>query len=650
MEYRALIQGVKGRRTLIPASKDVYEFVKDYSKDWYSSIFTYTQEQFDEYNKTSTLAGMKDVKTNSLIWDFDDALNPENARRDTKELCARLIEFGLSPDDISICFSGNKGFSIALSTDQTFTVEEFKSINTSLAAGLETNDTTICDSQRIFRVIGTKHNKTECYKYPINLTQLSEMPVEEIKLLACDPTGIENPYIPQCILPTAIQALKKEKEKKLVVPIQESTDVSSLDFKFKPRGFTNCKFAILNGFVPPGNRNNCFMALAATCKMQGYPQDVTYNMCKAAIRLQAQRYNQEPFSKEELWNNIILQVYRDSWQGGTFSCKKEPWLKEYCESLGTHKCKHIAGEDIVISVEDISAQFEDYSVNIDKNTIKTGIAALDDNVRLTTGMPVGLLGAPSSGKTTLALEMLANTSRAGLHSVFFSMDMYAPLVYQKQVQRQFGLSANELYRIFQQDVKRKKEINEAIKNEYKNVQFSTKSGHSVQQMREMVDEHEQTSGHKVKLVMIDYLECISGPYSDATANSQKVAGELRDFATETGRCVTVLVQPPKVAGDASEPLRSMRQIKGSSMLEQSFRVILGIYREGFGPKYSQEWDKFITINSLKNTMGPLFSVDNYWNGARGKITPIDSDGEMQLEELRQLRKADKASDSSSAWG
>ena len=254
-------------------------------------------------------------------------------------------------------------------------------------------------------------------------------------------------------------------------------------------------------------------------------------------------------------------------------------------------------------------------------------------------MPVGLLGAPSSGKTSLSLDILNNTSKSGLSSVFFSMDMYGPLIYMKQIQRLTGLNSREIHRLWKENPKKAHELNEKVQAEYKHVKFSTKSGHTVQGMREIIDDYEQSTSDKVKLVLIDYLECIAGPYSDATANTHKIAGELRDFATETGTCVLTLLQPPKSAGDAGIPLTSMRQVKGSSMLEQSFRVILGIYREGFGPKYADR-DKFITVNSLKNTMGPLFSVDNYWDGVTGTIKPIDDEGRADLALLREDRKKD----------
>lgn len=653
MQYKALTKGVDGVRKLYPANTIFSDIIpmEEKEKDWYGSIFTYSQEHFDNYQQTRSLAGIKDVKTKELVWDLDDKSNPENARKDAIELCSRLCRLGINSNDISIAFSGNKGFSISVYTDTFFTPEEFRNINIALAKDLITNDTSICDAQRIFRVIGTKHNKSGLYKYPLSLNSLSEETIEDIKNRAKDMETVTDGVYSgnRVVLPKAILDMKE----KTLVPKDDIifvNNIGELDFKFKPKGFQNCKFAIMNGFFPNGHRNDSLMVLAATCKANGFPKEVAYGICKAASLIQAKRYNTEPHSKKEIWLNIIETVFKPTWDGGQYTCKKEGWLKDLCQSLGAYKCTHSEQDATFVEVSDMFNTFEDYSLNIEKNTIKTGIAAFDDNVQITIGMPVALLGAPSAGKTSLSLNILNNTSKSGLNSVFFSMDMYSPLVYQKQIQKEFGYTSARIHDIFKHDKKQAIIINEKIKEEYKNVRFSLKAGQNVKDMRDLISSHEQTTGEKVKLVLIDYLECISGPYSDATANSAKIAGELRDFATETNTCVLTLVQPPKSAGDASQPLLSMRQIKGSSMLEQSFRVILGVYREGFGPKYGQKWDKFITVNALKNTMGSLFTVDNKWNGLKGTIEPLDDVGMDEINRLRQMLKDEKDKVNDGGWG
>lgn len=643
-EYVCIADGV-AKRKLVPYD-DYFKHVS-YDRDFYKSIFLYTEDHLRLFQKTGSVAGINDVVTHSLVWDFDDKNDIEHARSDARELCARLIERGIPEHGIQIAFSGMKGFSVEVLTDKTFTPSEFKNINMGMAEGLGTNDTKILDAARIFRITGTKHNKSGLYKFPLTLNQLSELPIEEIRNLAKDIDNAEDITINQVVLPPSVYAMKGSKE---AAPAKAEVlvgNASELDFKFKPKGFSNCKFAILNGFFPAGSRNNSLMALGATCRAQGYPKEITYNMLKGAARLQGQRTDSEPFKKEEIWNNIVEVVYSHSWKGAQYSCKTQPWLAEICNSLGANRCKH-ESEHPIVEIGDMSEQFESYTNNIEKNTIKTGLAELDESIQLTIGMPVALLGAPSSGKTSLSLNILNNTSKAGINSVFFSMDMYGPLVYMKQIQKMVGLSPAEIHHIFKHDKRRANEIKEMLKEEYKNVRFSTKAGHTVQDMRDIVNDYQDKTGEKVRMVLVDYLECISGPYSDATANSNKIAGELRDFATEMGVCGITLVQPPKSAGDASYALTSMRQIKGSSMLEQSFRAILGIYREGFGPHFVDD-DKFMTINCLKNTMGPLFSLDYYWHGKKGEISPIDDQGLIDLKELRKRKEQMSSSKGGDEW-
>lgn len=645
--YLALAEGLNTRR-LIPADEDYFTHIKNNNKDYYRSIYYYNDEQYKRWKETGSLAGITDVYTDTIVWDFDCKEDTEKARQDAIELCTRLVSKGIAREDIQIAFSGLKGYSVEIKTNKRLTPAEFRNINLKLAEGLETNDTSIFDHARIIRIVCTKHNKSGLYKFPLTLSQLCELPSSEIKKLASDLDNAEDFDIVEVDLPDEIYSMREAPVIQTITSEPEIMDASELDFKFKPKGFSNCKFAIMNGFFPSGKRSNALMALGATCRAQGYPKEVAYNMLKAAARMQGQLHNTEPFSKEEIWNNIVEQMYKSTWKGAQYSCKNQPWLKEICESLGANKCKHESLSDGFVEVDYMSKEFEEYSLNIEKNTIKTGLKTLDDNVQLTIGMPVGLLGAPSSGKTSLSLDILSNTSLSDISSVFFSMDMYGPLVYMKQIMRTTGFAPKKIHDIFKHDIKQANEIKARVKEEYKNVKFSLKAGHTVQEMRDIINDHQERTGDKVKLVLIDYLECISGPYSDSTANTSKIAGELRDFATEMGVCGITLVQPPKSAGDASCPLTSMRQIKGASMLEQSFRVILGIYRDGFGPNNANQ-DRFITVNALKNTMGELFSVDHYWEGRRGKISEIDEQGEMDLAELRKQKAASKASENDS-WG
>jgi hypothetical protein len=96
----------------------------------------------------------------------------------------------------------------------------------------------------------------------------------------------------------------------------------------------------------------------------------------------------------------------------------------------------------------------------------------------------------------------------------------------------------------------------------------------------------------------------------------------------------VLLQPNKMSGDMREPIKSYTNIKGSSFLAQSFRIALGLYREGYDPT-SIENDHYLTINILKNDLGESGTLDYNWNGKRGEIGEMDDLDKKELASFRQ---------------
>jgi RecA/RadA recombinase len=550
-----------------------------------------------------------------------------------------------------VAFSGNKGFSVELDTIHNFTPSQAKALASSLAKGLKTFDTKVYNASRIFRLPYTKHPKTGLYKLPITIDQLCELDVDVIKEMAKSLDNAADSANAEITLPdsilnfVAVQETAKEHD-----PAHSgeplSQDPSSVDLSTKPKNMPACKFVAMHGVFKPGNRNHTLMALAAHFKAQGFPKEVAHRTLKGAAELQGRRFNQEPFSSDEIWKNIIGTVYSPTWKGATYSCKDHEFLKEICPNKGTCGLKH---RESVTDVTEMAASFTDFSTNLEKNLIKTGLKTLDDKLMLLTSTSVGLLGAPGSGKTSLALKILANAKESGSCGMFCSLDMGKPIVFAKMAMSVSGLNDRQLIDVFKNNPKKRLEISQAVKEKYGAFPISFKSGQSVTDIKELVIDQQEKRGEKIKLVVIDYLELISGPYSDATANSAHISAQLKDLSTDLETCVMTLVQPQKSAGGPETPLTSMRKIKGSSSLEQNFRTILSVHREGFSPT-SPESDKFMTINCLKNTLGGLFSVDFRWAGAQGELFEMTTEDRVELEYLREQLAEKKEESSGSGWG
>jgi hypothetical protein len=636
--YIRLAEGLS-KYKLIPTTENIWDHISSNDKDYYVSIFQYNDSHYKQWKEKKTVSGIKDVVTNKLVFDFDNSANPEEARTETVELVTRLLKKGINESAIQASFSGSKGYCVEVDTTDTMTPEEFKNVTFALAGDLKHFDTVVNDPNRIVRVVGTKHPKSGLYKYPLTVKQLSELDTNTIKSLAKDINNIDEDVINSWVqtdLPESIKEYKKTKEK--VKEVIEVID-HDLDLSKKPKWLTDAKYALQEGFFGSGERNTAFMILASTYKNQGFSKEIIYRMLKGVAEIQARRNGVDRYSDEELYNNIVEVVTNPTWKGGMYSYENTPLLQEVTKRLGLKVPKD---EEIqLVPVDNVSEVFRKFATEIDKNTIKLGINQVDSEVRVTTSMLVGLLAAPSAGKTSVSLGILNSLSKSNLKAIFFSLDMGAPLVYQRLVQKHTGMSGKKIFEMYKNKDSRLLEFEKRVSDEYKNVRFCFRSGITTDDIRSFILKQQEVDGERAKLVVVDYLECIAGPYSDATANTSLIAQQLKDIANELEVCIVLLLQPQKHAGDPASELLSMRNIKGSSVVEQACSIIFTMWRPGFSPKNPDE-DMYLTIAVVKNRMGQLGSYDFGWNGLTGDLSELDELERGELDELRKRRALEKA--------
>lgn len=652
-------------------STDIMTIVgDDVNSDWYSSIFLYREDQRPEfyeivdkinkktgkhYQGKNGSANISDVVTNRIVFDFDDEENPDNSRLDTLTVIKNLEPY-VDIDSIEITFSGSKGFGLEFRSEQLLTPVVLKELCRYFSEGCGSFDDSIYKYTQPLRVVGTKHPKTGLYKTPLSFDELQDLSIEEIKELATssyEGTTFVNVKLPTDIL-DKIEASIEEEEIKSSKPTIVSTSLASssvplvvddyLDLSQKPKWMSNWRYALLCGWFPPGSRNDALMILASTCKNYGYPKEVTHRLVKGSVELQSNRHGQPKYSSNEIWQDIILQIYSTGWKGGIYSEDKfSDKLVRYFEKNDIPR--HSVGEEgekgVVLTVDESLDIFEDFATNIDANTIKTNVAPLDQILRITTSMMVGVLAAPGAGKTTFVLNMLSAQKEANL---FFSFDMGAPLLMMRSANKWSGMTNDQVFDVFRNKNKIKiHQIREDIKSNLPNTSLCFKVGSDVSSIEKYLDMHEAQTGVRVKTLIVDYLEKVKGPFSEQSANSSKAAAELQELATKKGLCVLVLLQPQKSAGDPSIPLRSYRKIKGASVIEQDCRVVITMFREGYNPEFPED-DRFITFCVAKNNLGPLGEVDCYWDGETGNITEIDDAGRIELRDIRKANAEAREAD------
>lgn len=634
--YVRLTKGLSDKGKLVPDG-DIYNHLETNDTDYYRSVYLYNQDQYYTFQQTGSVAGVTDVFTNKVVFDFDDEANPDQSQADCLKMVSRLLSQGLNRDDFNVYFSGNKGFSIEFQTTHSLTPKELRSLAEDLAKDLPTFDTKVYNASRIFRVPFTKHNKTGLYKVPVNINQLSELTVDQIKDLASNLDNFELTESTSMVsLPdTLIKAAKSEKKKTEVV---DDVVLSDLDFAQKPKRMPACKFAILHGHFKPGSRNHALMALAAHYKAEGVPREVTVRILEGSAELQARRYKQDPYELEKIEKEIIGTVYGMNWLGRTYACSEHSFLKEICEQTGRHRCSY-AKNTAIVRIESVADSFAKYAADIDKNTVKTGIECIDKQIRLQTCSHVVLAGCSGSGKTTLTLNILNNLSKSGLYGLFGSMDMNSNLIYQKLAHRVSGLNDKQLYDLYKANDKQAiNDIGDKITKEFNNILFDFRSGVSFEELRENILETKNKVGNNMKLVVLDFINRIRGPYSDETANLSYIAPKLSDLANESETLIISLAQIARHKGGPSTPLTDSRVAKGSSAIEESATVLFGIWRPGYNQGIN---DKYMSMAALKTRMGKEFNENLYFNGLTSEIRDLTPDEQKQYEHFIDSQKPDE---------
>lgn len=670
-QYIRRAEGKINYQTMIPLTESTLQhqlltlIKKNRTKEQYFSVYLYSKDDFKIYQETKTASGLEGKLTNRLFFDFDCKDDLGLALKLTRELFQKLLSLGLQDNQIQIYFSGGKGFHLECALVDKLTKSELKALVRNITFDIHEQykashpaiiDWKLFDEQRLFRSPLSPNSRG--FKTPLTSEELETNTIEEILEIASvqDFNRYEQflGYWDLAVkLPASMDELRIEKKE--VVEVKNQQTLVSLqdrpDFTNRIKGYTDVKVALAQGFFEPGERNQAFMVLAATHKYAGFSANEAYHLLKATdenhvARLERKGIVRERKPKDEIWNEVISVVYSPEWKGGTYSEKEDPLLIDIKKKYNISEFE----SSMLVSLLDVNDHFKSFAKNIDQNTLKVGIPSLDANIRITTSSLVCLLAAPSAGKSSISFGILNKVSNDGIKSMFFSLDMAAPQVYQRLVQKHLNISSDTIFNAYKNDdFALISKIEKKLHDEYKNVKFCFRSGISCEQIRDALLEEKKATGEFPKLIVIDYLESVSTPYSDSTAAKGYVANQLKNIANDFGICVFLLVQPAKITGGPASELNSYTNIKGSSVVGEAATQVITLYRPGFSPKDPDD-DRFLTLTVVKNRMGSLGQYDFGWDGLTGSISELTEEGRGELAALRrEIEEEKKASKSDSGW-
>jgi len=165
--------------------------------------------------------------------------------------------------------------------------------------------------------------------------------------------------------------------------------------------------------------------------------------------------------------------------------------------------------------------------------------------------------------TSLIKGFMKSMSKNGQGGLFECLDMTDPFMFARLTQEYCNYSFAQMCEIIAPDSiepedRKFDEVTDEMREglfadmakameDYKHVTFQFDSGTSIEDIRDHIIKYRALKGDYPKVVFVDYLEKVRGPYSDDTANSGFVAARLQDLAREFKCVVFLLVQPQKHA-------------------------------------------------------------------------------------------------------
>jgi KaiC/GvpD/RAD55 family RecA-like ATPase len=625
------------------------------NQDCYRSLFFYSDEILTHVTSTGSVSGYRGkTGLDRIVWDFDNE-DLDIAKNNVLTLIDRLVtHYDILKYEIGIFFSGRKGFAVELNTKGIIGFDNVLSENipiltkkfcTKLADDLESFDRVIYNTNRLYRINGTLHQKTSIvkgnevrlYKTSISHDQLEVMPIEDIK-----------EYCLELHLPIDVDPISKpEKLSELVGELKNDIDnlTKTLPVFYQSAGMpddTNapfgqkvCIWRLSQGTLTE-YRDNTLLAIADNDKKMGLPPEVIKGKLLGVLELM-DRNNPNKAKLDPITEFDIDRIINNNYDMGCFN----PILAKVCSK----RC-YLAPKVFKNDVTSVTTFLEAYR-NSSKfyreyysNIVPTGINSIDNNMPLFLGTYNLLVGKAGQGKTSLMLNFMRNASHNDVPAIFFSMDMSEEMLVQRCapiIMRKQDGSARFSGKEFMQahargDHKLMRDAEEEFAKLSANVLISSKSRLTVAEIRKEIEAQEARWGKKVKLVIVDYVQLLSsdkeGDYTNATFN----AGEIKTLAKEMNLCFLGLSQATGNYNDSNI------LAKGSRAWEEGASTQLNLWRPF--QKTNPEFDWVMSIQMAKNRLGPSEQVDLRWDGPSGICRDMQEGEQIELAALKATMEHD----------
>ena len=230
----------------------------------------------------------------------------------------------------------------------------------------------------------------------------------------------------------------------------------------------------------------------------------------------------------------------------------------------------------IYDVNDMIRSYQDHIENLKKNTLKTGVTAIDNNIRgVAPGEVLTIVARAGSFKTAFLQNILKNHSeKSGGIAAFFSLEMPVPMVFERfqQIVNSYnGRQVEKAYYGNDADIP-----NRLISEKLKNIVVIPVKV-SLKNIAMYIPLIKKKTGKEVTAIGIDYLGLVDSDGRDEYGRISAIATGAKDLAKEVNLPVVLLSQTSRKGGTGFEEI-TLDSGRGSGAIEEGADFVLGMWQ------------------------------------------------------------------------
>jgi len=265
--------------------------------------------------------------------------------------------------------------------------------------------------------------------------------------------------------------------------------------------------------------------------------------------------------------------------------------------------------------------------------VPTGFPSLDEALLggLQKSYLVYVAGRPGMAKTQILINMMIRAADTGKKVLFMTYELPAQFIVKRILAYKSELTLGQLIggvrskeKISDEDIVKLETLIERLED---NIFICDAAGMNIAESAAFVKSEIESKG--ISSAYFDYVQIIrtaDGRVPDKESDFASISFILRELAASQQIPVVAAAQLNREVEKRKDKRPVLSDLRSSGSLENDARVVLGLYRDEYYNKFSEDKD-ILEISILKNTNGELNTLRTFFNKPKCTI--------LELEENRE---------------